>query len=210
MPSSQARITSGLSGSPALVQWRRRGEVVGAEVGLDEQPVERRRRAERGDLGVADDPEDRVGVGLAERDLDHRRALVPLAEEPAPGGLRPAGVGDRPVAVAGPQVVPEARGRDVAEPVGGGLQDHLRVADRAAGEEQEHRVVARGRRRRAVSPSPAASSSASKSSQPSRRPPSPRRSAGAAIGSSCSVASNSRRAAGVGDRDRRRPAAPIR
>ena len=36
----------------------------------------------------------------------------------APGRLRPAGVGDRPVQVAGAQVVPEARRSDVPEPVG--------------------------------------------------------------------------------------------
>ena len=130
-----------LAGAGAVPQD---GQVVLGEVGLHEQPVERRRGAERGDPRLADDVQDRVGVGLAERDLDDRRPLVPLAEEPAPGGLRPARVGDRPVPVARPQVVPEARRRHVPEPVVLGVEHHLRIAHRAAGEEEDERVVGRG------------------------------------------------------------------
>ena len=75
-------------------------QLVAGEVGLDEEAIQRRRRAERRDPRLPQDGEDRVGIGLAERDLHDRRALVPLPEQSAPRGLGPAGVGHGPVAVA--------------------------------------------------------------------------------------------------------------
>src|ERR1700759_2432540 len=67
------------------------------------------------------------------------------AHRPAPAGLRPPGVGDRPVDVAGSQVVPEAGGADVPERVVLPVLDDLRDRDGAAGEVEEQRVVAVGR-----------------------------------------------------------------
>ena len=85
---------------------------------------------------AGEDAEDRVGVGATERDVEDRRALVHLPEQPAPRRLGPAGVGDRPVQVARAQILPEARGSDMAERVGLRVLDHLRVGDGAAREVQ--------------------------------------------------------------------------
>ena len=65
---------------------------------------------------LADDIQDSAGVGgfaTPQRDLHHAGALVPLPEQPAPRRLGPSGVGHRPMAVAGAQVMPESRGRNV-------------------------------------------------------------------------------------------------
>jgi hypothetical protein len=91
------------------------------------------------------DAQDRVCIRFAQRHLDDGGPLMPLPKETAPGRLGPAGVSDGPVPVPRTEVMPEPSGRDVAQAVGGGVQDHLGMADRAAGEVEKHWVMARGR-----------------------------------------------------------------
>ncbi len=114
------------------------------EIGLDQHPVKGRRRTERRHLVPADDRQDGVRVGLAQRDLHHAGPLMPLAKQSAPRRLGPAGIGDRPMAVAGAQVLPEPRGGHVTQSVRLGMHHHLRIRNCAAGEKHQHRIVASG------------------------------------------------------------------
>ncbi len=102
---------------------------------------------------ASENAEDRVCIGLAERDVEDRSAFVHLSEQAAPRRLRPAGIGNGPVQITRAQVVPEARCSDVPQGVGLLVLHHLRVGDRAAREVQEQWIVAMRRvdRRRTIS-----------------------------------------------------------
>ena len=134
-------MISGLSGSPADRHSRSDVRTL-AEVGLDEHPPHRRRRAEGRDPAADHDLEQlgRVEAGVVVH--QHGRPRQPGREEVAPGVLAPARGGDVQVDVARPQPHP-VQGRQVADGVGRlAVLDQLGQGRGARGEVEQHGVVA--------------------------------------------------------------------
>ena len=114
---------------------------------LGKDPVDRRRRAERGDAKLSDELE--VGLGVEARIgviEHHRRPHEPRREQAPPGRLGPAGIGQGPVHVVLAQVQPIAPGEGVAEAVGVVPGYHLGHRRGARREVDEHQVAGAGRR----------------------------------------------------------------
>jgi len=113
------------------------------EVGAPQHhAVLRRRHAEDVDAEVADE----VGALLrveARVVQDGGRAAQPSGDERVARRLRPARGGRAPHAVAGARVEPVLGLQPLAGEVAGAVDDGLRLARRAAGEDQQGRVVGR-------------------------------------------------------------------
>ena len=86
-----------------------------------------------------------VGVELPANVVDEDAAADdPLSEIVPPQVLAPSRVGDGHMQVIGRKPMPEFGGDPVPERVGVGVQHHLRVFARAAGEDQQHRHIGLG------------------------------------------------------------------
>ncbi len=125
-----------LAGADAVAQV---GDLVFPEVLLHEGAVGGRRGAQHGDFVFLDQ---REGPFRVEGGVDHQGGgpVVPGPVQDAPRGLRPAGPGDAPDEVRGPQVEPVLPG----DPVGAGVEvvvhDRLRVPRGAGGVVDQRRV----------------------------------------------------------------------
>lgn len=121
------------------------GEVEAREVRERQHAVDRRRRAEARDLVMLEDRQKFVGVELPANVVDEDAAADdPLSEIVPPQVLAPSRVGDGHMQVIGRKPMPEFGGDPMPERVGVGVQHHLRVFARAAGEDQQHRHIGLG------------------------------------------------------------------
>ena len=82
---------------------------------------------------LGDDPEHAVDIGLADHIPHHDcRPQAPLSEELSPRCLGPPHVGNGPMHVVRPQIVPKARRDLVADSITRmSMEDHLGVPGRA-------------------------------------------------------------------------------
>ncbi len=120
--------------------------VVAGQVLEHQRAEHRRRRAERRDPMVAQQPQQQVEVGLATQvPQEVGRPQRPLAEQLAPGGLGPAEVRQGPVQVGRLEVLPEAGGDLVADAKRRLRVQHHLGGHRPRGEVDQQRVVGAGR-----------------------------------------------------------------
>ena len=113
------------------------------QVGLDQHPPHRRRRAERGDARAAHLRQQRGGVEPGVVVDEDGRLGDPRREEATPGVLGPAGRADRQVDVTRAAADPRHR-RHVADRIADlGVLHQLGPAGRAGGEVDQQRVVDR-------------------------------------------------------------------
>src|SRR5881296_3762624 len=132
----------GLAGPEAMAQG---GEAILRERLLHEHAVRGGWRKERGDRIAREHLERRGGLEALAARVPHeeRCSHVPRREEARPRGLRPAGVGDRPVEVFRIIVEPELAGDHVTDGIRGvAVEHHLGKPGRARREVDHHRLVA--------------------------------------------------------------------
>ena len=120
------------------------GQVVFAQILLDEEPVHGGRGAEGGDVILGKHRQNVVGVELVEVVGEDGRLVHPLAVVLAPQGLAPACVGDGEVQPFGIHVVPVFGGDVVAQGIFIVVLGNFGVARGAGGEEHEHGIAAAG------------------------------------------------------------------
>ena len=119
-----------------------RGQVVFADVLLDQHAVHGRRRAKCRDVVLREHRKDVLSMEAVEVVHEDRRLAQPLAVELAPQSLAPAGVGDGQVQTVGVNLMPILGGYIVAERVEVAVACDLRVAGRARREEHNHGILA--------------------------------------------------------------------
>ena len=133
-------MTSGLSGSPALMSsLMRTGQA--DKILLDQHPPHRRRRAKSRDAATHDGVEQPARIEAALIDDEHRRLRIPRRKETAPGVLGPARRRNVEMHVAGPQPEPIHR-RQMADRIAlMAVQDELGRRRGAGGEIEQQRIV---------------------------------------------------------------------